>query len=184
MLFNKQLINKFRSTANTQGLKLAIDELFLDAGIKQIFTRGTVPDSGPLLIISNHPGLLDTLIVYSKADRKDLYFLALAEYKGFGKEVRKFLLPIYRKKKLSHIFYKFLSDNGRDNQDSFVTDSLGDEEVLLKNRASISKATQLINQEKAVLIFPSGSAGKVLTDSSWKVGVGFLIKQATNPKLR
>ena len=55
------------------------------------------------------------------------------------------------------------------------------QKIQLLNRDSIAMAANFVNKGYAVSIFPSGSAGKTLKESHWKAGIGYLIKQITNP---
>lgn len=190
MLFDKKLLISFKNNAANLGLRPAIGKLFDDLEIKNISVFGKVPEKGPLLIISNHPGILDTLLLYSRVNREDLHFIAIAEYGILGSEIRKFLLPIYRKKKSIYIFYKLAASGLEDAGDSETTDDsasiflkekLPRPEILAKNRSTISKAAELINQGQAVSIFPAGSVGKPINGHDWKPGLGFLIKQISNP---
>jgi 1-acyl-sn-glycerol-3-phosphate acyltransferase len=43
-----------------------------------ITARGTqdIPTDGPLLIVSNHPGTYDALIIFSQVDRKDIHWIS------------------------------------------------------------------------------------------------------------
>lgn len=190
MLFDKKLLISFKNNAAKLGLRPTIGKLFDDFKIKNIYVFGKVPEKGPILIISNHPGILDTLLLCSQVNREDLHFIALAEYGILGRGIRKFLLPIYRKKKSIYIFYKLAasvlknagSPEATDGSASiFLKEKLSRPEILAKNRSTISKAAKLINQSHAVSIFPAGSVGKPIDGHEWKPGLGFLIKQISNP---
>ena len=134
-----------------------------------------------MLIVSNHIGVFDSLLLLNKIKRPDFYLTALATYKAFGGVLAGRTIPIYRKRQLNHKIYEYplcLQINGK------LPKNYSGEEIRAKNRQSISRAAELINQGKAVSIFPTGSAGKKLAGSCFKPGAGFLIKQIKNPKTK
>ena len=177
MIFNKQLLLKTTDRAEKHGLSFATRELLRDLGINSVSKEGHIPANGPLLIIANHTGVFDSLLLFSQVERKDLHFVALSTYGIFGTKVKERLLPIYRVRRLNHKVYEYplcLQINGR------PPENLTEEEIRLKNRITISKAAKMVNEGLAVSVFPTGSAGKRLGNSSWKAGVGFLVKQIKN----
>lgn len=178
MLFNKRLLQNAIQTAESNGVQTALEQLFSELGVRNITRTGEKLPNGPLLIISNHPGVFDSLVLLSHIEREDFHFVALSTYGVFGEKIREKLLPIFRKKQLNHKIYEYplsLQMTG------FIQDELSDVQIKSKNRATISQAAQLINKGKAVSIFPTGSAGKRVKESTWKAGVGFLVKQISHP---
>ncbi len=178
MIFDTQLIQKTVERAEKFGLKIATGELLKDLGVTSISKRGDLPKNGPLLIISNHTGIFDSLLLLNQVERNDYFFIALSTYSSFGEKVQERLLPIYRVRRLNHKIYEYplsLQVNRH------LPENLSEQEIRLRNRNSINKAAQLINSGNAVSIFPSGGAGKTLAESHWKAGIGHLIKQITNP---
>ena len=179
MFFDKSLIKDFQEWSKELDLSLAVAKLLQALGVKDIKVKGNLPKTGPVLIVSNHAGVFDSLVLLSQIGREDFYLVALATYKVFQGALAKRLIPIYRKRQLNHKVYEYplcLQINGK------LPKSYSLEEIRVKNRQSISRAAELINQGKAVSIFPTGSAGKKLVGSCFKPGAGFLIKQITNPK--
>jgi hypothetical protein len=178
MIFDTQLIHKTIKKAEKFGLKTATGELLRDLGVTSISKRGVIPNSGPLLIISNHTGIFDSLLLLNQVERNDYFFIALSTYEIFGIKIKEKLIPIYRTRRLNHKIYEYplsLQIN------RCLPEDLPEQEIQFRNRNSITKAAQLINEGNTVSIFPSGSAGKKITKTQWKVGVGYLIKQITNP---
>ena len=177
MLINQKLLTKIIKDIESQGVKKACQTLLKDLGVKSVTRSGYPLPGGPLLIISNHPGVFDSLILMSQVERDDLHFIALATYGVFGPKVQEKLLPIYRVSKLHHKIYEYplsLQTTGR------KPEKLSLSEIRTRNRATIARAAELINQGKAVSIFPTGAGGKKLSGSTWKAGVGYLVKQITN----
>ena len=60
------------------------------------------------------------------------------------------------------------------------------DEVLRKqkNRNAVQQAAETVSQGCAVSMFPEGVAGKALDNSTWKPGIGFLVKQITDPSTK
>lgn len=155
--------------------------MLTELGVKEITVRGSLPPAGPVLIISNHTGVFDSLLLLSNIKRQDFYLIALATYKVFRGELARRCLPIYRRRRLNHKIYEYplcLQINGK------LPKNFSRAEIKARNRQSIARAAGLINQGKIVSIFPTGDAGKKITGSHWKPGVGFLIKQITNLKTK
>lgn len=178
MFFDTELMKKTIKRAEDKDLTYAINKLFKDIGVFSISQKGNAPKKGPLLIISNHTGIFDSLLILSKINRNDNYFIALSTYEIFGSKIKKKLLPIFRARSINHKIYEYplcMQVNKK------LPIDLSKEEIQLRNRETIRKAASLIDTNCAVSIFPTGSAGKSLKGSSWKVGVGFLVKQITNP---
>ncbi|PIP87819.1 hypothetical protein COW80_03825 [Candidatus Beckwithbacteria bacterium CG22_combo_CG10-13_8_21_14_all_01_47_9] len=181
MFFDKQLIEQFKQWMKGFGLAAAIGKLFTALGVKDIKVIGRLPKIGPVLVISNHTGVFDSLLLLNKINRQDFYLIALATYHAFGGILARRAIPIYRRRRLNHKIYEYplcLQINGKLPKD------YSGEEIRARNRQSIKRAAELINQGKTVSIFPTGNAGKKLTGSSWKPGAGFLVKQITNSKTK
>lgn len=179
MIFNKQLLQLTIQRSEEKGIAFATYELLKDLGVTSVSKKEELPAKGPLLIISNHPGVFDSLLLFSQIERNDLHFVALSTYEIFGPKIKERLLPIYRLPDFNHRIYEYplcLQMTGRAPEN--VTES----EIRVRNKQTIRKAANLLNNGKAVSIFPAGSAGKHLADSHWKAGIGFLVKQITNPR--
>ena len=59
MFFDKQLIEQFKQWMKRLGLSEAIGNLFMALGVKDIKVIGSLPEIGPVLIVSNHIGVFD-----------------------------------------------------------------------------------------------------------------------------
>lgn len=67
----------FNTELVTQGLDVAAQQLCARYG-GRVIAEGlqNVPKSGPLLLVSNHPGMFDTLAIFATLDRPDLRVVA------------------------------------------------------------------------------------------------------------
>lgn len=177
MLIDKTLLNKFQKTKSVQDLNTLVEELLKDLGL-QINVVGKIPSDKPLLLISNHPGAIDSFILASFANRTDQYFVGIEKFKLLGEAVKKTLLPVYSSpkidEKLLNIILKLMGVD--------LGEQLSPEKMREKNRETISSAAELVSNGKMVSIFPAGSGGKSVEGGQWKAGVGFLAKQIKNPK--
>lgn len=180
MIFDKSLLSAILSSNNLT-LRSNIGDLLTSLSVPKIDYQGQLPSVGPVLVISNHLGVFDTLVLLSTIHRPDYFFVALATYGIFGSEVKKRLLPIYRVRRLNHYLYEYplcLQISGS------KPPALLRDQTRQQNRATISRAAKLIDQGNIVSIFPTGSVGKSLTGSNWKPGVGFLVKQLKHPVVK
>lgn len=177
MIFNTSLLQRAKKEGVTHGIHAGIFSFFHELGVDSLSHTGEIPATGPVLVISNHLGPFDNLLLLSQISRNDFYFTALSTYYIFGSLVQEKLLPIYRIRTLNHQIYEYplcLEMSGKPPEPLSVS------EVKERNRETISKAAARINEGHAVSIFPTGSAGKSLSGSTWKAGVGFIVKQITN----
>jgi 1-acyl-sn-glycerol-3-phosphate acyltransferase len=177
MIFDQKLLAKIQH-ASEDDVKNKVADVLSTVGVPEIVKFGNIPHTGPVLVISNHTGVFDTLILFSNIDRHDYYFVALATYGIFGPQVTNKLLPIYRKRQLHHSMYEYpLSLQIRGT----MPENISSVQIRTRNRNTVSKAAQIINNGKVVSVFPTGSVGKALPGSLWKPGIGFLVKQITHP---
>lgn len=181
MFYNKRVLFQIKEKTQQHGIKVGSQTLLKDLSVPSISREGELPSKGPLLIISNHPGVFDSLLLFSQIERDDLFFIALSTYGVFGPKVQERLLPLYRVRRLNHKVYEYPLCLQTDEK---PIENLKPPEIRLRNRETIRKAADLINNGRAVSIFPTGEAGKSLDGIKWKAGVGFLIKQITHPKTR
>src|SRR3989344_1481322 len=107
MIFNQEIIQKAIEMSETDGITKATTALLQDLGVTSISVKGSVPSTGPLLIISNHTGIFDSLLLLSTIPRNDYYFIALSTYSIFGERMIERLLPIYRVRHLNHKKFEY-----------------------------------------------------------------------------
>lgn len=181
MIFDKKLLQQSITTADTHGLRVASGELLTALGVTSISVQGNLPPDGPLLIVSNHRSILDSMVLFSQTRRDDLYLIALSTYSVLGPQIQDRVLPIYRTRHLKHKLYEYTLC--REVQVP-RPENLTRPEILTRNRKTISDAAGMINAGAAVSMFPTGSAGKTPEGYEWKPGIGFLLKEITNPQAR
>lgn len=174
MLIDKKLIQQFNDAISTSSLQDASINFLQAMGIT-LDVSGTVPEDGAILLISNHPDVMDPVILSALTQRDDLYLIGMPIEQFMGKAGSQRLFPVYRKWSLEDFFLNILA---RGSEKHILKDS---EELQRRNRQAITDAATYISEGHILGIFPSGGAGKATTSSNWKAGVGFLAKQITNP---
>lgn len=176
-LVDTPLIERFEKVAGDKGISKASLELLRDLDVE---VAGQMPTlRGPILFISDHIGGLDSHALMSVIERDDFKIVALSTYHVFGPAYSKKLFPIYRKKYWNHAFFEYPLNVRLDTQ----VQDISEEEIRSRNRQTISSAAQWVSKGGAVSIFPTGSVGKNVS-GSWKAGVGHLVSQITNPKVK
>lgn len=178
MVFNTRILREYTENSEKFGTHLAALTLLSEIGVQSNASSGGIP-SGPLLLVANHASVLDSMVLLSQIDRSDYHFIALSTYEIFGAATKAKLLPIYRTRQLNHKLYEYplcLQTLGH------LPKRLDNIEVQARNRQTIEKAASLVDDGHMVSIFPTGSAGKRLQNSTWKAGVGYVAKHITNPQ--
>lgn len=75
--FARQMLT-FDAAVGAEGLSTAADRLLAHFAHKlTVFGRENLPTSGPLLFLSNHPGMVDTLALFCAIQRPDLRIIAV-----------------------------------------------------------------------------------------------------------
>lgn len=178
-LVDTSLVRDFKAISDTHGLQESAQEVLRELGITEIFVKGSPPKQGPTLIVSNHPGSLDGFVMLATISREDCYYILINAYQVMGEKLKLKMFPIYsRRKKRDHIFKLFLQRYIEQSDD------LPKDIMQEKNRDSITKAAQKVDEGNAVVIFPGGSAGAQPKGRKWKVGVGYLVEQIKNKDTR
>jgi len=179
MLFDQKIIQHIKKLSEeSRDIHDITKGLLSFLNVPKIKVSGNPIPKGPLLVVSNHPGVFDSLALVSTISRKDIQFIALSTYALFGQQVKNHLLPIYRKRKLNHRLYEYplwLQATRK------IPPTLSTKEIKNRNKDSIKRAANLLDIGSAVIIFPAGSAGKKLPNSQWKAGIGYLINLIINP---
>lgn len=106
-IFDPSILTLVQSSlASNDSLGQTIKMVLRKLGVGSVSVQGSIPAHGPVLIISNHPGVFDSIAMLSTTTREDLYFTALNTYSIFGPKISRQLLPIYRKRKINHFFVR------------------------------------------------------------------------------
>ncbi len=180
-MFNLKILHEYRKNAKAYDLRRAATAMLTSLGVSQISAQGKIPNEGPLLVIANHTSVLDSLVLLSRIEREDFHFIALSIYDVYGPETAKKLLPIYRKRRVNHTLYEYPLCL---RIQSKLPEQLSNEEIRKRNRKTIRQAAALISEGKVVSIFPTGSVGKTHYGVTWKMGIGYLVNEISNPNTR
>lgn len=169
-----RFLGEFRRISEAAGLQLAAQTTLSELGIT-VRLHGTFAPTGPQLIISNHPSPLDGLSVLSVIPRPDVYTVAVAANTALGQPFVDHMLPVYfsNQPRYQLIDYVRVPINNR------LEGNLSREEAMSRNRVTITRAAQLVNQGHTVIIFPGGTSSS--TKTPWKKGVGYLLQSLTEP---
>ena len=178
-MFDRSLIRKVNQLVKTCTWGVFCEQILQHLGISKITHNQLPPQKSPILLISNHNSILDSLILGKLIDRKDYFFVALAAYSLLGPKIATQAIPIYRKLRLNHLIFEYpLSIISKRSINWLDTAT-----IRAKNRASIAMAAEKLSEGGLVSIFPTGGVGKKLVGSHWKPGVGYMIKQISNPEV-
>ena len=136
---------------------------------------GKIPDSGPLLVIGNHPNVYDGFTLTSLFNRDDVWIVSAALNTKLGLALKKRILPVF----LSHKPKENILDFFRVPYWTWQEKNLSRESAHRRNIQTISQAARKINANQVVIFFPSGTnpSGK-----RWAKGLGYLIEKIDNPQ--
>lgn len=179
MLFDVLSLQQVRKTVDSEGLLVGSKKLFSILHIPSVTAKGSCPSKGPTLIIANHNGVFDTHVLIQTIKRTDYKFIALAIYQIFGNDVKSKLFPIYRHIPWLHRFYEFPLQYEVIGTLPKIYDH---EDARIQNKKTIMQAAKWVSAGGMLSLFPTGSVGKTYGGYAWKTGVGYLVKQITNPK--
>jgi hypothetical protein len=121
--FLVQLDDQLAHTNVTSMAKMAVDQL--SRGLS-MHGEPNIPSDGPVLVVSNHPGWIDSFVALAGINRPDTYFLA-----GFHPTLE--ALPHFRE----HLI--FVKQTGITNR-----------------AATIRHVVEVLKQGKVVVVFPKG----------------------------
>ncbi len=178
--FDYKLVENFDRQAVKMGLSGAARDVLSRLNVMVDYSHCQIPETGPVLLISNHPGGLDSYCVMSTTSRKDFHFVAIANYQVFGPTLGSHLLPIYRPLHLNNIIFEY----PRDLVNHVWEKRMSAVDIKTKNKATLAQAAKHLNQGHLVAIFPMGKTGRKQEGSKWKIGVGLMVDQVTNPETR
>jgi len=170
MLFDITLAREVRD----HGLKNGCTRVLARIGLR-LQIQGALPSKGPTLIISNHAGMPDTLILFASANRDDLHHVALSTYRDilqkYGLNEHTKFIPIYRNVSYRDFIPKLIWGK------TYKYFQRNKHNAGILNKESIARARGELEAGNAVILFPQGSVGRPVTKTKWKAGVGHLVKQ-------
>lgn len=170
------LLNNFATDSQMSGLSKASISALENRKVK-VKSVGKISETGPQLIICNHPSAIDGLILMSTINRNDFFVVAAKANQIFGETFIKHLLPVYLSNLPKHHFIDYL----RVPVVTKMEGNISREQAMELNRTTISQAANIINAGHSVIIFPGGANPS--QDMRWKAGIGFLIKAINRPDL-
>jgi len=169
-----QIIGNFSQNSQELGLAQAAQHTLQQLGISVNF-QGELTQTGPQLIISNHPSPMDGLVVLSLIARPDVYVIAADVNRAFGPTFAEHMLPVF----LSNQPMEHILDWFRIPIATQMEGNLLRTEAIKRNRTTISQATRLVNEGASVVIFPEGRTPTI--NAAWRKGVSFLLHGLIQP---
>lgn len=123
-----------------------------------------------VVLVANHPFEGEpAALISSLPDRRDISLIINSDFMHISKELDKYFIPVFvghhkhaQGRDLLGVFFNTLMPQKRDS----------DEEARVKNRESMTKASQKLKHGGMVIIFP----GKRGINGKWFSGVGHLLK--------
>jgi len=177
----KKLID-FEENIPTMGIQKATDNLLSNIFIKPIIKSNFYPEEfkeGPVLFIGmNHNLIIEPAVISSIIPRDDIYLIGNKAFEVLGGNVSKYVLPVIQKKYA--VDYREANNKKRSGFiTNFITSLYSSKKLTLKETAEINKntfqeAVKRLNQNSAVIIFPTGRNN---IDSPWRKGVGEIISR-------
>ncbi|MFA6603102.1 MAG: hypothetical protein WCT01_04860 [Candidatus Shapirobacteria bacterium] len=174
-------VSKFDVRVGQAGMKEAVAEVVAQTRSKlEVAYLGDsekVLKDQAVIIVANHPHESDVLaILGALPTRTDFRMIANSVLKGIGENLDKILIPVFVHNRMEN------SKGGSVKMKVFgkihTSTKLNSEEEKIKNRASITEASNKLDEKGALLIFPMAGSG----DGSWFSGVGHMWKQTKKPE--
>jgi len=177
----EKLIN-FEENIPTIGIQKATDNLLSNIFIRPIIKSNFCLDEfkqGPVIFIGmNHNLVIEPAVISSVIPRNDIYLIGNKAFEVLGGNVSKHVLPVIQKKYA--VDYKGANNKARYGLlTNLITTLYSGKKLTLKETAEINKKTfqeavKRLNQNSAVIIFPTGRNN---IGSPWRKGVGEIISR-------
>ncbi len=122
----------------------------------------------PVVVVANHPGELDPVVLAAAMpERDDMYFVVDATFVGILKNLDEHLIPVYIQNNIE-------AEGRRTWREKFLgwrglVERLPLEEEGKRNRRSIRVASEKLEKGGLVVIYPAAN------DGSWYSGVGYML---------
>lgn len=133
--------------------------------------------NGPTLVICNHPAEADVLVLLSSLQKRDdAYLVANHSFMNILPSMDKQIIPVYMNHRIVENYHldkwKLRFFRKIHHSEHYCAD-----EAHKRNIASISSATQKIDNGGLVAIFPAAAS----KDGKFSPGVGHMVKNLKNP---
>lgn len=169
---NKKLIRILQQNQEDQTIEQSAQRILNVCGI-DIEVHGKMHENltGTLIVLDHSSGL-DVFVLYAILPAQKLYFLGAYVNRMLGSMWEERLLPIF------FSFHPIEEPFDIIRQYFWVKHEKCEnrEDAHIRNRESITKAAQLLRDEKHVILFPSGKGAQKV--HQWQKGIGHLIKQS------
>jgi len=136
------------------------------------------PESGPLIILSNHHGIFDFPAIWSNLARDDVHFIGMRATSKLGKAIAARHFPVYMSQKPS----PYLFERIKNHTYYRIREGIDRAEALRRNRENTSRAAACVREGGCLILFPT--AGTYVDTTMWKHGIGHLIAEIDNADLR
>jgi 1-acyl-sn-glycerol-3-phosphate acyltransferase len=167
---NIKVIEGFRAYARDHTLSQSMAWLLEQFNVRNEVKSGAFPPAGPQIVIMNHHGAFDGLLLISLIPRDDVYFVGLYGLTDLSEEVAARLLPVYFAYKPSpHLFNRL-----KNRFYHPLREGVGRDEVWRRNTETVQRASRVLNEGAVVIIAPTGGDFERL--SEWQAGLGHIIK--------
>ncbi|MFA6519002.1 MAG: 1-acyl-sn-glycerol-3-phosphate acyltransferase [Candidatus Shapirobacteria bacterium] len=185
MTFVGSRIRHFDSQIGEMGLMATVKKLATNTNTKVETSYDSEETKvalkkGPVVVVANHPHQSDVIVIMAGLpDRDDFSMVAMSSLLGMGKNIDRHIIPVYINHRAKN---KKISENWQFRLFTKLHSycQMGEDEEKIKNRQSISLASERLSGGQMVIIFPGGGSA----NGRWFTGVGYMIKGSTNPNLK
>ena len=139
---------------------------------------GPFPESGPLVILSNHHGIFDFPCIWSNLAREDVYFIGMRATSRLGRAIAARHFHVYMSQKPS----PYLFERIKNHTFYRLKEGIDREEATRRNRENASLAAGRVTEGGCLILFPT--AGTYVDATMWKHGIGHLVAEIDNPDLQ
>lgn len=173
------LFKKIDRSIGNYGLQPAMEKIVRRSGAtvkidKPRQTESFLKDGGAV-IICNHPAEFEVIVVLAAmSNRSDIYMVTNSSFLNLCGNLDPHLIPVYISNRLANYQDRFL----RRQFLNLLCGRSGCSDAHEKNIDSIKLASDKVNQNHLVIIYPEDEHGQ------WLKGVGYLVSNITNPHCR
>jgi len=161
-----------RRRAETGPLWEAMEWAVRALNIRIELKGGSIPPSGPLLVVGNDPSPMAGFVILSLIRREDAHFIGAPGWTKQGRVIADRCLAVFTTAKFSENFKVAFRAHFLYPRLYGVKPGM----VGRRNVATLARASGLLRQGLSLALFPAG--GTIAVPDNWKHGIGRIIKQA------